>query len=508
MATAMASSQSPPQFDASAPPPISARASLPPSTTTKRSSLQRPSSYAKNRLSVHSNKSNSQTRSRPTSTTSNTFSAYQSSLPYALVRDFAYPPSHPLHYGAPPKDSGISTPVNESRRISDAPLSSLDATRSHWPAPNWDPGTMYSQQQLPPIAFGDGPPYSEDEDLHSPVVTASRHRKNKSGHSSESRPGSRRRKGSGFGDPDNSTDAEKGVLIGVNGDGSETYYVRDEDADEDGPGGEYVTYPAGDGRRSYHPGFGDQGAIGGSGPGNSLHNGSYDRDFELASDDDISDDDGWQDPSRYSRDYQFTIVSPDEEMHGKAVALFDFTREHENELPLKEGQVILVSYRHGQGWLVAEDPRTGESGLVPEEFVRLVRDIEGGLNSLNGDLNMIDSNTTGSESEQTPVATVLPTSQLNDAHIGGTADGDTQAHAPVEIDATDDKTREKHPPVVSTFSTSSKDLNPYLSHLLSGHQHSRSMPPSVEHSEAQLARSSSGAAKRTKSVSKRASQST
>ncbi|KAF3483908.1 putative High osmolarity glycerol pathway protein Nbp2 [Arthroderma uncinatum] len=528
MATAMASSQSPPQFDTSTPPPISARASLA-SSTTKRSSLQRPSSYAKNRLSVHSNKSNSQNRSRPTSTISNTFSVYQSSLPYAIVRDFAYPPSHPLHYGAPPKDSGISTPVHESRRISDAPLSSLDATRSHWPAPNWDPGTMYSQQQLPPIAFGDGPPYSEDEDLHSPVVTTSRHRKNKSGHSSESRPGSRRRKGSGFGvDADNAIDAERGVLIGVNGDGSETYYVRDDDADEDGPGGEYVTYPAGDSRRSYHPGFGDQGAVGGSGLGNSLHNhGSYDRDFELASDDDISDDDAWHDPSRYSRDYQFTIVSPDEEMHGKAVALFDFTREHENELPLKEGQVILVSYRHGQGWLVAEDPRTGESGLVPEEFVRLVRDIEGGLNSLNGDLNMVDANLAGSETEQTPTATTLPTSQLNDAHISGTTDeGEAQANTHADIEVTDsgtqemdtsaaqiketekDKAREKHPPIVSTFSTSSRDLNPYPPHLLSGHQHSRSMPPPIEHSEAQLARSASGAAKRTKSVSKRASEST
>src|SRR5207253_4723164 len=88
------------------------------------------------------------------------------------------------------------------------------------------------------------------------------------------------------------------------------------------------------------------------------------------------------DESRYSRDYQFTITSPDEEMHGKAVALFDFERENENELPLVEGQIIWVSYRHGQGRLVAEDPRTQESGLVPEEYVRLLRDIQGGLNSL------------------------------------------------------------------------------------------------------------------------------
>lgn len=72
-------------------------------------------------------------------------------------------------------------------------------------------------------------------------------------------------------------------------------------------------------------------------------------------------------------------------MHGKAIALFDFQSMHENELPLREGQVILVSYRHGEGWLVAEDPKTGESGLVPEAYVRLARHIEGGLNSLNGE---------------------------------------------------------------------------------------------------------------------------
>lgn len=80
--------------------------------------------------------------------------------------------------------------------------------------------------------------------------------------------------------------------------------------------------------------------------------------------------------SQNDQDYQFTIASPDGEMHGRAVALFDFAIEHANELPLVEGQIILVSYRYGQGWLVAEDPLTGESGLVPEEYVRLVKDIK------------------------------------------------------------------------------------------------------------------------------------
>ena len=67
---------------------------------------------------------------------------------------------------------------------------------------------------------------------------------------------------------------------------------------------------------------------------------------------------------RISKEYEFSVASADE-IHGRAVALFDFIPENENEAPLKEGQVIWVSYRHGQGWLVAEDPRTGETGLVP-----------------------------------------------------------------------------------------------------------------------------------------------
>lgn len=53
----------------------------------------------------------------------------------------------------------------------------------------------------------------------------------------------------------------------------------------------------------------------------------------------------------------------------RAVALFDFTPENDNEIELKEGQSVWISYRHGQGWLVAEDPELGKDGLVPEEYV-------------------------------------------------------------------------------------------------------------------------------------------
>jgi hypothetical protein len=130
-------------------------------------------------------------------------------------------------------------------------------------------------------------------------------------------------------------------------------------------------------------------------------------------------------------------------MHGKAVALFDFARENDNELPLAEGQVILVSYRHGQGWLVAQDPKTGESGLVPEEYVRLLRDIEGGWNGLmNGGLQAQDAQ-----------------SGLDNLLSPGFANA--EAKTPTQADHT------SYTPVISTFSTSHKDLEPYPKERLS-----------------------------------------
>ncbi|CAG7926479.1 unnamed protein product [Penicillium olsonii] len=330
----------------------------------------------KDRLSTYSNLSlASQNRSRPGS---HVFPIFHTSLPYALVRDFAYPSTHPLHYGPPPpRASGVSTPASESRRLSDPPPS-WD-TRGSWaPQPSSEPSHA-NVQQLPAMSFGDGPPYSEDEDLHSPVVT-SRHRKK----SSDLNGLVDERVMSGTGN-------DRGMLVGINADGSETYYVNEGDTADDGPGGEYVTYPANEGRYSI---------MGYSGPGGQ----AFDHDPGFESEDEIPG------VNRYSRDYQFAVGCPDEEMHGKAVALFDFTREHENELPLTEGQVIYVSYRHGQGWLVAEDPKTGENGLVPEEFVRLLRDIEGGLTSLNGDSNpdttgIADMSSDSHESDQLPTPT-------------------------------------------------------------------------------------------------------
>jgi len=61
----------------------------------------------------------SQSRSRQTSAV---FPLFHSSLPYSLVRDFAYPPYNPMHYG-PMDESGRamsdSGDLDSSRRVSD-----------------------------------------------------------------------------------------------------------------------------------------------------------------------------------------------------------------------------------------------------------------------------------------------------------------------------------------------------------------------------------------------------
>lgn len=338
---------------------------------------------------------------------------YPSTLPYALVRDFAYPVSSPLHYGAPPDPpSGMTTPASEHRRLSDPPA----AWEQKMPWDSWTADGFGRGHDIPPIQFGDGPPYSEDEDLQSPVV-ATRHRKHKS---TSATYGKRVISPSNY-------DSERGYYAGTSGDGSERYYVN-HGGDPNGPGGEFVNYPPNEARRSraYHfsrqaHGTGDHGGYVSDGSSRPSSTG-YDN----------------HDESRYSRDYQFTITSPDEEFHGKAVALFDFVRENENELPLAEGQIIWVSYRHGQGWLVAEDPKTQESGLVPEEYVRLLRDIEGGMNSLTG-LVSDPAEDLGSPTQAEQIG------QPNISAPQGTANAANGYHQPV----------------VSTFSTSSKDLNPY-----------------------------------------------
>ena len=320
------------------------------------------------------------------------------------------------------------------------------------------------------MAFGDGPPYSEDEDLQSPVVVSSRHKKHKSTFAApETRSGDPRDRGQEHeleGEDDDRLSLTQGGrrnrFNGTNGDQTQGYYNGEEHENIHDAAEGLVTYPPDQATHSLlapdsyvSPGQRD------SHFATTLPNRSYIQgDLSEDSDDERSGELGMSRDSRYSRDYQFTIASPDEEMHGKAVALFDFTRENENELPLTEGQVIWVSYRHGQGWLVAEDPKTGDAGLVPEEYVRLLRDIEGGLSYLSGD--------------QEESALASPVTEA--AETAATPTPAEQGHTPQNNIASNG---EKRPPIVSIFSTSSKDLKPYPHHLLD--DQARGSPPQVVH---------------------------
>jgi len=359
-----------------------------------------------------------------------------------------------MHYGPPPEPSplpsGVTTPSSESKRFSDPPAS-WDGGKLSW---NWTPeGGLGRGNDLAPIRFGDGPPYSEDEDLQSPVVS-SRHKRHRSNPTTLDH-GPSRSAGAAHYDP-------HGASYGSFG--NERYYI-DQVGEAGDLGGEFVSYP---------PGFAQQGTDGYEGAGlrqsqrygdeNSPHSGDSDG-SSVCSSPGING----HDESRYSRDYQFTITSPDEEMHGKAVALFDFERENENELPLVEGQIIWVSYRHGQGWLVAEDPKTQESGLVPEEYVRLLRDIEGGMNSLTSEMAV--------DSTASPDDAGTPTQTEHVATLPPATHG--QPHQPGHKPSSSNASNGYHHPVVSTFSTSSKDLDPYPQHLL-GTQAGQP-PPQVIH---------------------------
>ncbi len=416
---------------------------------------------------------------------SHAFPTFHSSLSYALVRDFAYPIINPYHYGPPAEssanESGNSTPASDfQRRLSDPSTTTWDGA-TPWSAGPWGGDGLFTTQSLPPMAFGDGPPYSEDEDLHSPVVVSSRHKKAKSSFAhlgGQGRTGGRNAGHDGPGDrPDAASyDNGRSSVTGAHGGGRAQWDSSDTKDRANGAGGESGAYPPNLARESLlapntyaTPGQRD------SHFATTLPNRSYMPEEEQAdvgadSDDDSSELAYHSRDSRYSKDYQFTIASPDEEMHGKAVALFDFARENENELPLVEGQVIWVSYRHGQGWLVAEDPKTRESGLVPEEYVRLLRDIEGGWSSLSGEAPGDSSEEQNAPSPVSPESDSSMTGHPTDMKRTSHSTYSTNGRSSLE---------DKRPPVVSTFSTSSKDLSPYPYRLL-GTQPGQT-PPQVVH---------------------------
>ena len=115
----------------------------------------------------------------------------------------------------------------------------------------------------------------------------------------------------------------------------------------------------------------DSGRAGATLPNRSFHHGTTNND-EIDPDEHIPLD---TEP-RHSSPIRDSMGPEDEELFaGLSLALYSFEPENSNELRLFEGQEIMVSYRHGQGWLVASDPRTGEQGLVPEAYVRLIADM-------------------------------------------------------------------------------------------------------------------------------------
>lgn len=236
---------------------------------------------------AHRTSAYSPSRSRQTSTV---FPLFHSSLSYAMVRDFAYPPYNPMHYG----------PVDE--------LNSAASTAGG----EWDS----SRRPLPNSSFGLG---DENDDGSRRM---SRHRKSKSYTNMEDYARGRRR----------SSREVKGPYGGN--------IVRDSQNNR-GPG--YDISIIGDMK---HPPFRE--------------------DSESVP----------YSPSTFE-DHRPESASLDESYAGPSLALYDFAPENDNELELKEGQIIQVGYRHGQGWLVAMNIETGEQGLVPEEYVRLLSDIEG-----------------------------------------------------------------------------------------------------------------------------------
>lgn len=116
--------------------------------------------------------------------------------------------------------------------------------------------------------------------------------------------------------------------------------------------------------------------------GNPLREGYYDSNYSAYEDDEYFDRELEEGPSESGKgyvvenesDYQMDSNYKSDIIDRKAIALFDFVPESDNEVGLTEGQIVWVSYRHGQGWLVSEDLESGKTGLVPEEYVKVIYD--------------------------------------------------------------------------------------------------------------------------------------
>ena len=74
----------------------------------------------------------------------------------------------------------------------------------------------------------------------------------------------------------------------------------------------------------------------------------------------------------YTSDQPMPFTESEFIIRYEAIALYDFTPEHHNEMPVTYGQSILTSDHCSDGWIVALDQKTGRSGYVPESYVQRV----------------------------------------------------------------------------------------------------------------------------------------
>ncbi|KAF2773471.1 hypothetical protein EJ03DRAFT_323965 [Teratosphaeria nubilosa] len=355
------------------PPP---RLESPDSTRSRRSqsrwrhSRDRVPSRTQDRLSHYWQQSRRSSPSRPRSSTL-TFPAFQSTLSYALVRDFAYDAFHPMHYGAPPElDTDASTPGSEwnaGRRMSDPMDSGSGGSGGAWSAGPWGgDGSLYADphgaegiEALPSTSFGDdGESVSEWSD----GSRGKKHRKSKSYADISDYERGRRRESTGYRRSRQGGD-DMFLFSGYQTDPAGRDSLRQSRSYGQPPS----TAENGHGRRDSH----FQTVLPSRSFGNSQQPiGPVDPDSDLPLDREIPTS------PNHSPNQRQSIGPDDEDLYaGQSLALYTFEPENANELRLTEGQVIMVSYRHGQGWLVAEDPRTGEQGLVPEAYVRLLSDL-------------------------------------------------------------------------------------------------------------------------------------
>ncbi|KAH9845697.1 Src-like 3 domains [Teratosphaeria destructans] len=357
----------PPRIDS----PDSTRSRL--SQSRWRHSRDRVPSRTPTRLSHYSQQSRRSSRSRPRSSNLTTLPAFQSSLSYALVRDFAYDVFHPMHYGAPPElESETSTPGSEwyaGRRMSDSMESGSGGSGGAWSAGPWGgDGSMYADpsgeegiEALPSTSFGDdGESVSEKSDGR-----GKKHRKSKSYADITDYERGRRRESTGYRRSRQGAD-EMFLFSGQQTDPAGRDSLRQSRSYGQPPS----TVENGHTRRDSH----FQTMLPSRSFGHSQQNpqpiGPVDPDSDLPLDREIPTS------PNHSPNQRQSIGPDDEDLYaGQSLALYTFEPENANELRLTEGQVIMVSYRHGQGWLVAEDPRTGEQGLVPEAYVRLLSDL-------------------------------------------------------------------------------------------------------------------------------------